>query len=232
MAWRWSSCVRKFRFTKKENTRPMRWTAATLLAILSPAASASCGRRAFLATASHGAILSRVARPRPVFAESAVTDDAYSHWSFFGLAPPPIAGILEYEDLVGWAKSGAFRTVQPAVQHDVLIATTLRGWRYAAFVRDSDIATFVLDCTTDTSVPFTLLARDPTRAAVRDVAALLLDTTLLALIADQWDLLPWKLTSFDATLPPPPSSPTEDETTQDEKDNADDDAGEAADGDA
>jgi hypothetical protein len=130
--------------------------------------------------------------------------DPLAHWAFFGLAPPPVAGVLEYDALVAQAKAGAFRTVQPAVQHDCLIATTHRGHRYASLVKDADVDRFVLDCIGGETIPFALLPRDPALAAVHTAAEAVFDTALALCVADEWGALPWNATSFrDQSTKPP-----------------------------
>lgn len=125
------------------------------------------------------------------------SDDRLSHWAFFGLAPPPIAGVLSYDDLVRFAKTGTIQTVQPAVQHDVLIATTHNGWRYASIIKDTDTTQFIMDCITDEKViPFIFMPRDPLKNFIHNAAMVTLDTLLLVVIADQWNATNVKLTSF------------------------------------
>ena len=122
--------------------------------------------------------------------------DHMSHWSFFVLAPPPIADVLSYEELVDFAKNGHVQAIQPAVQHDVLIATSNKGWRYASFIKDKDTKLFVLDCMTNKSIPFAILPRDPIRNMIHDVAQLTFDTFLIMIVLEQWNLLPFNITSF------------------------------------
>ena len=142
-------------------------------------------------------------------ADADADDDPLAHWAFFGLAPPPVAGVLEYDALVAQARAGAFRTVQPAVQHDCLIATTHRGHRYASLVKDADVDRFVLDCMGGEAIPFALLPRDPALAAVHTAAEAVFDSALALCVADQWGRFRGMPPPFASSRPRRPTTKSE-----------------------
>ena len=57
--------------------------------------------------------------------------DPWAHSSLFGLVPPPVAGTWSHQELVDAARGGGVASVQIAPQHDVVIAVTTSGRRYA-----------------------------------------------------------------------------------------------------
>ena len=59
--------------------------------------------------------------------------------AFFGLAAPPIQGMWSYAELVEQAKLENLATIQTAVQHDCIVATTHEGMRFASMVADKTV---------------------------------------------------------------------------------------------
>ena len=125
--------------------------------------------------------------------------DPYSHWSFWGMAPPPIKGTWTYDRLIEESRAGHVATVQIAVQHDCVIATTPNGYRYASMIADSKFQYFLLDAIgDDNELPFRVLPMDTTRAKVRSVASRTLGLAVLMGAADVVGILNW--TTFDRTF--------------------------------
>ena len=88
----------------------------------------------------------------------------------FGVFPPHIEGVLTYDELLAAAAAGKVATVQTAVQHDTVIATTPHGSRWACHVKDEDVPGLVADAMRDdSSVPFEVLPIDPVKQKVREV---------------------------------------------------------------
>lgn len=102
-----------------------------------------------------------------------------------------------YAELVEQAKAENLATIQTAVQHDCIVATTHEGMRFAALVADKAVPLLLIDCEKpDGSLPFEVLPIDENRAAVRDVARQLLNLLGVLWLADQADLLPWDTTPY------------------------------------
>ncbi|EOD25643.1 hypothetical protein EMIHUDRAFT_443565 [Emiliania huxleyi CCMP1516] len=97
--------------------------------------------------------------------------DPWAHSSLFGLVPPPVAGTWSHQELVDAARGGGVASVQIAPQHDVVIAVSTSGRRYATPMLDDDFPTLLLETTRpDGSYPFAVLPMDESRAALRSAA--------------------------------------------------------------
>ena len=97
--------------------------------------------------------------------------DWAGHSSLWGMAPPALQGERTYDEILTLAKQGRIATVQIAVQHDVLVATSPEGYRYALCIKDKDVPLLLADAMNDDgSMPFEVLPIDPIRQRVRDVA--------------------------------------------------------------
>lgn len=175
-------------------------------ALNGPAKSQKSSRRTFLAGVAAtpllvaGPLKSRAAStdgPREPQSSTDGRRDPRTTSSFFGLAAPPIQGIWSYDELVEQAKAENLATIQTAVQHDCIVATTHEGTRFASMVADKTVPLLLIDCEKpDGSLPFEMLPIDENRAAVRDVATQLLDLMGVLWLADQADLLPWDTTPY------------------------------------
>ena len=104
--------------------------------------------------------------------------DPWAHSSLFGLVPPPVAGTWSHQELVDAARGGGVASVQIAPQHDVVIAVSTSGRRYATPMLDDDFPTLLLETTRpDGSYPFAVLPMDESRAALRSAAGTALQAT-------------------------------------------------------
>ena len=123
--------------------------------------------------------------------------DWAGHSSAFGMAPPPIQGILTYDEMLELAAAGEIATVQIAVQHDTVIATMRNGHRFASPIKDADFPWFVTDATRpDGTVPFEVLPIDPIRQKVRAAAFDLMAIMGVLYGLDGLDLLPWDTNNY------------------------------------
>ena len=123
--------------------------------------------------------------------------DWAGHSSAFGMAPPPIQGILTYDEMLELAAAGEIATVQIAVQHDTVIATMRNGHRFASPIKDADFPWFVTDATRpDGTVPFEVLPIDPIRQKVRAAAFDLMAIMGVLYGLDELDLLPWDTNNY------------------------------------
>lgn len=115
----------------------------------------------------------------------------------FGLAPPHLEGQLTYDQLLAAASNGQVATVQMAVQHNWVVATTPHGARWICEVKDSEMPIFLADAMrTDGSMPFEVLPIDAGRAKVRDVFFRYVGLVAAIYGADQLDMLPFDLTGY------------------------------------
>jgi len=117
-------------------------------ALNGPAKSQKSSRRTFLAGVAAtpllvaGPLKSRAAStdgPREPQSSTDGRRDPRTTSSFFGLAAPPIQGIWSYDELVEQAKAENLATIQTAVQHDCIVATTHEGTRFASMVADKTV---------------------------------------------------------------------------------------------
>ena len=134
-----------------------------MLPLVTIAAAMSGGptlnRRAMLGAAA----AAFVATSPPAAAETPAVDFTTKS-AFFGLAAPPVVGMLRYDELVEQARTGQIATLQIAVQHDTVIATDRMGHRFACMMRDEELPHLILDATgKDGSMPFEVLPMDEVR---------------------------------------------------------------------
>jgi hypothetical protein len=126
-------------------------------------------------------------------------DDNYAHWSFFGLAPPPIEKTITYKELLNEIKNKNILTLQTATQHDIVVATTVNGHRLASPMNDEDFSIFVLKfMDKDGNLPFIVLPYDQVRGGVRNVAQYCAIVFSSFVGLDQFNLLPWQISSFSS----------------------------------
>ena len=127
------------------------------------------------------------------------TDDPYAHWSFFDLAPPPIERRVSYDELLIEIKHYRIVSVQIAVQHDCVIATTIRGHRLACLIPDEEFETLIMDSVDKNgNIPFTILPMDKVRSWVRSTAQGYLNLAGILWILDCFNLLPWDTTVYNS----------------------------------
>jgi hypothetical protein len=124
--------------------------------------------------------------------------DPYAHWSFFGLAPPPVERTVTYDELVRIIRQDRIETVQIAVQHDCIVATTTEGHRLALVLRDRDLPILFADTMERDGLPFTYLPIDRTRQTVRTTAKAVLATYGAFVAADKAGLVPWDTTPYNS----------------------------------
>ena len=117
-------------------------------ALNGPAQPQKSSRRTFLAGVAAtpllvaGPLKSRAAStdgPRDPQASTDGRRDPRTTSAFFGLAAPPIQGMWSYAELVEHAKAENLATIQTAVQHDCIVATTHEGMRFASMVADKAV---------------------------------------------------------------------------------------------
>ena len=123
-------------------------TLTSAAALNGPAQPQKSSRRTFLAGVAAtpllvaGPLKSRAASTDGPQDPQANTDgrrDPRTTSAFFGLAAPPIQGMWSYAELVEQAKAENLATIQTAVQHDCIVATTHEGMRFAALVADKTV---------------------------------------------------------------------------------------------
>ena len=113
------------------------------------------------------------------------------------MAPPPLWGVLTYDQALAAAAANEIRHVQIAPQHDQLFITTTRGSRWALTIKDEEVPGFITDAMRDDgTVPFAVLPLDPVRAQVREIAKKVFGVAASLFIADELDILPWDSTNY------------------------------------
>ena len=97
------------------------------------------------------------------------TDDKYAKWSMYNFVPPPIEKSITYEELINLIRHEDIKSVQIAVQHDCVIATTNNNHRLACLLPDVDFPMFLLDAAdTNGALPFEVLKMDRMRVKLRE----------------------------------------------------------------
>ena len=126
-------------------------------------------------------------------------DDNYAHWSFFGIAPPPIEKTITYDELLQEIRDKNVVTLQTATQHDTVVATTVNGHRLASQLNDEDFPIFVLSfMDKNGNLPFIVLPYDQVRGAVRNFAQYCAAIFSSFVGLDQFNLLPWQISAFSS----------------------------------
>jgi len=97
--------------------------------------------------------------------------DYYAHWSVYGLVPPPIEKSITQEELISEIENNDIISLQIAVQHDCVIATTIKNHRLSCLIKDKDFNTFVDQFKdSDNSLPFTVIPIDENKQKLRHFA--------------------------------------------------------------
>lgn len=123
-------------------------------------------------------------------------EDPYAKWSFFGIAPPPIERNIDYDEFVNLANENKIETIQIAVQHDCVIATTREGHRLALLIKDRYVPMLLTDTLRKNELPFTVLPIDKSRQQIRDVAQATFYGMVAYLFADLYGWIPWDTTPY------------------------------------
>jgi len=138
----------------------------------------TASRRSFLVSS---ALISQ-----PKISKSLEHVDEYAHWSFYGTVAPPIERVLSYDDLVTEIQNNNIQSIQIAVQHDCVVATTNEGHRWVSMIPDSSFHQLVMD-TKDSSV--SVLPIDPTLSKIRNIAQSIFYSTLMIFAAVELDFI-------------------------------------------
>ena len=97
--------------------------------------------------------------------------DYYAHWSIYGLIPPPIEKSITKKELINEINRENIISLQIAVRHDCVIATTINNHRLSVLIKDKDFDNFVNQFRDkDNSLPFTLIPIDKNRQKLRSFA--------------------------------------------------------------
>ena len=97
--------------------------------------------------------------------------DYYAHWSIYGLVPPPIEKSLTKEELITEILSENIISLQTAVQHDCVIATTIANHRLSVLIKDQEFDNFVNQFRdSDNNLPFIVLPIDKNLQKIRHFA--------------------------------------------------------------
>ena len=129
--------------------------------------------------------------------EPVATPDYAAKSSFFGLAAPPVQGMWSYEQLLAEARAGTIASVQIAVQHDCVVATTTQGHRFSCLLPDERFPDLLADAmSADGSMPFEVLPMDEMREQIRSAALFNLNLLGLLWVADMAGVLPWDTTPY------------------------------------
>ena len=95
------------------------------------------------------------------------TDDPLSTWT--GFVPPPIEREITYQELIYMLDAHEIASLQPAVQHDYVVATTDRGHRLSCRLSDAQLPRLALDSIRD-DYAVQILPRDQSKDTVRSIA--------------------------------------------------------------
>lgn len=126
-------------------------------------------------------------------------DDPFAYWSVYGLVPPPIEKIISYDDLLENIKNKTIFSLQIAVQHDCVIATTKDGHRWACLVKDKNFPQLLLDAMDKNgNMPVYVLPQDPIRSKIRNVAQTIFYSTLSFYILSDLDIISYQFEAYNS----------------------------------
>ena len=126
-------------------------------------------------------------------------DDPFSYWSIYGLVPPPVEKIISYDDLLENIKNRTIFSLQIAVQHDCVIATTKQGHRWACLVKDKNFPQLLLDVMDKNgNMPVYVLPQDPIRSKIRNVAQTIFYSSALFYILSDLDIIPYEFKKYNS----------------------------------
>jgi len=118
------------------------------------------------------------------------SDDPYAHWSFFELTPPPIKKTIIKEELIQFINNNSIFSLQIAIQHNCVIATTKEGYRYACLISDNQFTKLVENYIgKGGQMPFYVLPIDPIRTKVRNFAQFFFSIFTIGYVAADLDLI-------------------------------------------
>lgn len=99
--------------------------------------------------------------------------DYYAHWSVYGFVPPPIEKSITKKELIKEIDNENIISLQIAVQHDCVIATTKANHRLSVLIKDKDFDNFINQFRDkDNSLPFTVIPIDKNQQKLRNFAQL------------------------------------------------------------
>jgi len=118
---------------------------------------------------------------------------------FFWTSPPPIEAVITYDELLEKIKNNTIFSLQIAVQHDCIIATTIENHRLACLVPDEKMNDLILDTMQKNgNLPFYILPIDPVKSKIRDIAQIIFGTTLGFYIAAEFNLIDYDTTPYSS----------------------------------
>lgn len=96
--------------------------------------------------------------------------DYYGYWPI-KIVPPPIEKIITHDELREKIKNNEIISLQTAVQHDNVIATTKKNHRLSCPIKDRDFPNFLEEIKDrDGNLPVIVLPIDKNRQIVRNIA--------------------------------------------------------------
>lgn len=97
--------------------------------------------------------------------------DLYSQWSFYGLVPPPIEKIISQKELTDEILKDNILSLQIAVQHDIVIATSKNNHRLSCEIKDKDFNEYISQFKNiNNDLPFQVIPIDSTKQKIRSFA--------------------------------------------------------------
>ena len=106
--------------------------------------------------------------------------DYYAHWSIYGLVPPPIEKAITKQELIHEINKENIISLQIAVQHDCVVATTVANHRLSVLIKDKDFDNFINQFRDeDNNLPFIVVPFDKNRQKLRTTAQITLGLYIL-----------------------------------------------------
>ena len=126
-------------------------------------------------------------------------DDPYAYWSIYGLVPPPIEKIISYDDLLDFIYNRTIFSIQIAVQHDCVIATTKEGHRWACLVKDKNFPQLLMDVMDKNgNMPVYVLPMDPIRSKIRNIAQTIFYSSAFFYILSDLDIISYQFEAYNS----------------------------------
>ena len=124
--------------------------------------------------------------------------DPYAFWAY-GVVPPPIERVVSYSELLKEIHNNNIISLEIAVQHDCVIATTIKGHRISCLIPDKEFNNLLNDSRDKNGdLLVSILETSPFKRKIRNGAQFILGTTLFLFIGSELDIIPIDFIGFNS----------------------------------
>lgn len=124
--------------------------------------------------------------------------DPYAFWAY-GVVPPPIERVVSYNELIREIQNNNIMSVEIAVQHDCVIATTIKGHRISCLIPDKEFDNLLNDSRDKNGdLLVNVLETSPFKRKIRNTAQFILGSSLFLFIGSELDIIPIDFIAFNS----------------------------------